>query len=113
MDLTMLAITKAVRSRKPKHGLSFHTDRSREYCVGRVRYHLSGIGVMQNRNRSGRCTDNAEVESFLKTLKGDLIKDVFIGRLVQLEEQLRRYVDYFYNRSRLHGSMGYIYPIAF
>ncbi len=111
-DLTMLAITKAVRSRKPKQGLLFHTDRGREYCADRVRHYLSGIGVMQSMNRPGHCTDNAEVESFFKTLKGELIKDAFIGSLVQPEEKLRRYIDYFYNRTRLHGSIGYISPIA-
>ncbi|WP_077605471.1 IS3 family transposase [Salinivibrio kushneri] len=112
-NLTMFTIVKALASRKPKRGLLFHTDRGREYCADRVRHLLAEHGVEQSMNRPGKCTDNAEVESFFKSLKGELIKDAPIANLRHLREKLRKYIQYFYNRTRLHSSIGYMSPIAF
>ncbi|WP_274532424.1 DDE-type integrase/transposase/recombinase [Salinivibrio kushneri] len=111
-NLTMLTIVKALASRKLKRELLFHTDRGREYCADRVRHLLAEHGVEQSMNRPGECTDNTEVELFFKSLKGELIKDVPIAKR-HLREKLRKYIQYFYNRTRLHSSIGYMSPIAF
>lgn len=112
-DLTVLALTKAITSRKSPRGLLFHTDRGREYCAERVQKLLGKNGIKHSMNRPGQCTDNAEVESFFKTLKGELIKDAPIRNLAVLAEQLRKYIGYFYNRARIHSSIGYVSPIQF
>ena len=112
-DLTVLALSKAIRSRKPSRGLLFHTDRGREYCADRVQKLLVKNGIKHSMNRPGQCTDNAEVESFFKTLKGELIKNTPIRNLTVLAEKLRKYIDYFYNRTRIHSSVGYVSPIQF
>lgn len=112
-DLTVLALTKAITARMPAKGLLFHTDRGREYCAVRVQKLLGKYGVRHSMNRPGHCTDNAEVESFFKTLKGELIKDAPIRNLTVLGDKLRKYIDYFYNRTRIHSSIGYVSPIQF
>ena len=54
-----------------------------------------------------RSVDNAEMESFYKTLKGDVIR----GKVYKIESELRRdsqsYINHFYNIQRLHSSIGY------
>lgn len=74
---------------------------------------LSRHGIEQSMNRPGKCTDNAEVESFFKSLKGELIKDAALADFRHLRDKLRKYIQYFYNRVRLHSSIGYMSPIAF
>ncbi len=61
-------------------------------------------------SRKGDCWDNAPMESFFATLKKELIH----GRRFRTREQARReifeYIEVFYNRERLHSSLGYVSP---
>ena len=61
-------------------------------------------------NRPGHCTDNAEVESFFHTLKGDIIRKNSFKSEKQLRDKLVGYIQHFYNRYRLHSSLGYRSP---
>ncbi|WP_146490208.1 integrase core domain-containing protein, partial [Vibrio sp. T20] len=61
-------------------------------------------------NRPGHCTDNAEVESFFHTLKGDIIRKNSFKSEKQLRDKLAGYIQHFYNRYRLHSSLGYRSP---
>jgi transposase InsO family protein len=64
-------------------------------------------------SRKGNCWDNAVVESFFKTLKQELQND---ARFVSREEaraQLFEYIEIFYNRKRLHSTLGYLSPTQF
>ncbi|WP_414718326.1 integrase core domain-containing protein [Thaumasiovibrio subtropicus] len=70
-----------------------------QHCVDRVRHLLEKYGIERSMNRPGKCTDIAEVESFFKALKGELIKDAPIADLMHLRDKLRKYIEYFYNIS--------------
>jgi len=64
-------------------------------------------------NRPGCCTDNAEVESFFHSLKADLIRGDIFATTDKLHLKLKGYMNYFYNRQRLHSSLGYKTPAEF
>lgn len=64
-------------------------------------------------NRAGQCTDNAEVESFLKTLKSELIYDNFFSNISRLCDKVDHYIRHFYNRLRLHSSLNNLSPIEY
>lgn len=64
-------------------------------------------------NRPGQCTDNAEVESFFKTLKGELLQATSFVTLRQLRQHINDYIEGFYNRQRLHSGLGYRTPLEF
>jgi len=64
-------------------------------------------------NRPGCCTDNAEVESFFHLLKADLIKGNKLESMNKLHSKLKGYLSYFYNRQRLHSSLGYKTPAEY
>jgi len=70
-------------------------------------------GIISSMNRPYRSVDNAEMESFYKTLKGDVIR----GRVYKIESELRRdirsYINHFYNTQRLHSSIGYRTPVEY
>lgn len=110
---TRAALMTAIRKRKPERGLIFHTDRGIEYRSYEIQKIHRRHGILPSMNRPGQCTDNAEVESFFHTLKGDLIRE----REYQCGEILRRsiagYLHHFYNRKRLHSSLGYCAPAEY
>jgi len=62
--LTLAALDSAVRSRRPRQALVFHTDRGLEYGATAFRERLAKLGFRQSMNRPGKMTDNAYVESF-------------------------------------------------
>ena len=112
-ESTLAAINTAIAKRRPRKGLIFHTDRGIEFrgeCVQRV---LRQHGIISSMNRPYRSVDNAEMESFYKTLKGDVIR----GRVYKIESELRRdirsYINHFYNTQRLHSSIGYRTPVEY
>ncbi|MBT1065897.1 IS3 family transposase [Bowmanella sp. Y26] len=67
----------------------------------------------QRLHRPGRCTDNAEVESFFKSLKAELIHQSHFANKAQLEAKVKHYIGTFYNRKRLHSSLNYLSPVQF
>ncbi|MFS1417883.1 IS3-like element ISVisp1 family transposase [Vibrio splendidus] len=109
-QLTMSSLRMAIRNRKPKERLLFHTDRGSEYRAHEVQALLSKNGIVPSMNRPGHCTDNAEVESFFHTLKGDIIRKNSFKSEKQLRDKLAGYIQHFYNRYRLHSSLGYRTP---
>lgn len=109
-QLTMSSLRMAIRNRKPQERLLFHTDRGSEYRAHEVQALLSKNGIVSSMNRPGHCTDNAEVESFFHTLKGDIIRKNSFKSEKQLRDKLVGYIQHFYNRYRLHSSLGYRSP---
>lgn len=112
-ELTMTSLRMAIRNRKPYNGLIFHTDRGAEYRAHEVQGLLSKHGIVPSMNRPGHCTDNAEVESFFHTLKGEIIKENHFKCEQELRDKIAGYIQHFYNRYRLHSSLEYQSPIEF
>ena len=112
-SLSTAALVMAIKRRKPKPGLILHTDRGCEFRAKLMQGWLSRYGIRHSMNRPGQCTDNAEVESFFKTLKSELIYDNFFGNINRLRDKVDHYIRYFYNRIRLHSSLNYLSPIEY
>jgi putative transposase len=58
----------------------------------------------------GDCHDNAPKESFWATLKKELMSDRALATRAQARAAIFEYIEVFYNRQRLHGSIGYLSP---
>ncbi len=111
--LAKSALREAFASRQPDSGLLFHTDRGTEYRARKTQVFLNQNGVLHSMNRPGQCTDNAEVESFFKTLKGELLHATSFVTMRQLRKHIKDYIEDFYNSLRLHSGLGYRTPIEF
>lgn len=61
-------------------------------------------------SRKGNCWDNAVAESFFATLKTELISDRHWHSRLELRAAVFEYIEAFYNRRRLHSSLGYKTP---
>ena len=61
-------------------------------------------------SRKGNCWDNADAESFFSTVKTELVHcQRWTGRS-ELRSAVFDYIESFYNRRRLHSSLGYKTP---
>lgn len=110
-ELTMTSLTHALRRRGFPKGLVFHSDRGIEYLAYDFRAVLKQHGIRQSFNRAGHCTDNAFMESFFHTLKGELIRGSKYNSVSELRNALAGYINGFYNRVRMHSSISYLSPI--
>jgi len=112
-SLTLKALQLAINKRKPTDNVLFHTDRGAEYRAHVVQQFLVKHNIKASMNRPGCCTDNAEVESFFHSLKADLIRGNKFETMNKLHSKLKGYLNYFYNRQRLHSSLGYKTPAEY
>lgn len=110
--LTLRALDRAVRNRRPRQGLIFHTDRGIEYAAGAFKRRLAELGITQSMNRPGKVTDNAYIESFFHSMKSEAIHGERFSEDHQIESVLRSYIP-FYNHARLHSSLNYVPPATF
>jgi len=74
---------------------------------------LGEYGIVASMNRPYHSIDNAEMEYFYKTLKGDLIRGKKYFNEGQLRKDLKGYINHFYNTQRLHSSLGYLSPMEY
>ena len=119
MDQTMTsrlvvdALDMAVRRRVPGDGLMAHSDRGSQYASDHYQGVLRGHGITCSMSRVAQCWDNAPVESFFGRLKGELVDREWYTTREQAKASIFEYVEAFYNRVRLHSSLGYVSPEAF
>jgi putative transposase len=64
-------------------------------------------------SRKGNCYDNAVVESFFKTIKIELTRDRRFKSREEARTAIFEYIEVFYNRKRLHSTLGYLSPIEY
>lgn len=110
--LSRKALQHALRVRQPDSLPMFHSDRGIEYISTAYRQALKNAGIVQSVNRPRRMNDNAHMESWNKTMKSDLYHRETYQSDAELRQSIRSYID-FYNRVRLHSSLGYQSPMEF
>jgi len=107
------ALRMALARRQPQPGLVHHTDQGVQYTSPLYRAVLAHHGLVASMSRKGNCYDNAAVESFFSTLKNELIHDRQYHTREAARAEIFEYVEAFYNRQRLHQSLGYVSPVEF
>jgi putative transposase len=107
------ALRMAIARRCPEAGLLHHSDRGVQYASDDYQLLLQTQGMQVSMSGKGDCWDNAVAESFWATLKGELVNHARYATREQARASIFEYIEVFYNRQRLHSSLGYQSPEAF
>jgi putative transposase len=108
--LALDALKMAYRRRRPADGLIHHSDRGSQYASEDYRNLLTCYGMQMSMSRKGDCWDNAPMESFFGTLKKELVHHRKYRTRDEARRDIFEYIEIFYNRERLHSSLGYLSP---
>ena len=111
-QLAIKALRNAVANRHPGERLVIHTDRGCQYTSWDFRREVAGMGGIQSMSRPGTPYDNACAETFIKTLKVECVDRAHFRTRREAEDAISAYL-LFYNRCRIHQSIGYLTPVDF
>ena len=112
-DLVADGLHMALQRRRPRAGLLHHSDRGVQYASDDYQQLLRRHGVQASMSGRGDCWDNAMMESFWATLKSELVHQEHYATRQQARQSIFEYIEVFYNRQRLHSSLGYVSPESF
>jgi transposase InsO family protein len=110
--LVLAALDHALQRRQPPPNLLHYSDRGSQYASGEYQAPLAQAQMRSSMSRKGDCWDNAAMESFFATLKAELPVTVFESQAAA-RSVVFDYIERFYNRVRLHSTLGYRSPIAY
>jgi transposase InsO family protein len=113
VELVADALGMATATRTPSPGLVHHSDRGVQYCCGAYREELEAWGMVASMSRVGDCYDNAPKESFWAILKKELMSDTAFATRAEARAAIFEFIEVWYNRKRIHGSLGYLSPEEF
>jgi putative transposase len=109
-SMVLQAFQQAVRTRNIRPGLVFHSDQGVQYACEEVKELLRSHQIIQSMSGSGNCYDNALAESFFHSMKTEWIYFEKYQTKGQASLSVFEYIESFYNRQRIHSSLGYQSP---
>lgn len=112
-ELVINALQKACANRAPSKGLIIHSDQGSQYGSHDYQDFLNRHDFVQSMSRRGNCWDNACIESFFRLLKVEELNEYNFKNIEEVKYIVFCYIDYFYNRKRVHSMLGYQSPLDF
>jgi len=114
MDAALVetALRMALLERQPEAGLLHHSDQGSQYTSAAYLDCLTTALAQISMSRVANCYDNAVVESFFSTLKTECVTGPFLTR-AQAHTTIFEFMEVWYNRQRLHSTLGYHSPVDF
>lgn len=112
-SLVCRGLENAQQRVQPQEGLIIHTDRGSQFASGDYRRLLEKIRAVPSMSRKANCYDNATMESFWSTLKAECFASYLPATHREARQMIFEYIETYYNRVRLHSSLGYQSPVDF
>lgn len=109
-SLVIDAFILAAKRRDPPPGLIHHSDRGSQYASADFQRLLVKYGAICSMSRKANCWDNAVAESFFASLKRALVFHNRYQTRAEARQSIFSYIERFYNRKRIHSSLGYRTP---
>lgn len=112
-DIVTDALTMAWFRRKPAPGVLHHSDRGSQYASHAFQHKLTEYGMTCSMSRKGNCWDNAPTESWFNSFKNERVHGWRWRTREDMTATAFEYIEVFYNRRRLHSTLGYKSPALF
>ena len=113
VDIVTDALTMAWFRRKPAPGVMHHSDRGSQYASHAFQGKLAEYGMICSMSRKGNCWDNAPTESWFNSFKNERVHGWRLRTREDMTATAFEYIEVFYNRRRLHSTLGYKSPMLF
>jgi len=107
------ALEMAITRRRPDAGLLAHSDRGSQYASEQYQRARGAEGIVCSMSGVGQCWGNAPMESFFGHLKCEIAAGEMFATRDQARAEIFEYLGVFYNRVRLHSSLGFVSPDEF
>jgi putative transposase len=111
-DLVLDALLQAIQTRAAS-GVIFHSDRGSQYGSTPFRNALAQAGLRQSMSARANPYDNAWTESFIGTLKLEMLQDGCFENAGDAQTEIFDYIEGYYNTHRKHSALGYKTPSQF
>ena len=111
-DLVLDALHQALQTR-PANSTIFHSDRGSQYGSTPFRNALANAGLRQSMSARANPYDNAWTESFIGTLKHEMLQNGCFESFADAKSELFNYIEAYYNTHRKHSALGYLSPSRF
>lgn len=112
-ELTQAALHMALLTRRPQAGLLHHSDRGSQYTSAEYQAIFARFGIEVSLSRAHNCFDNAPMESVWGKLKTECLYRYHFKTRAEARTVIFAYLEGFYNRHRLHSTLGYVSPEQF
>ena len=112
-ELVAAALQQALGSRDIAPELIFHSDRGSQYGSGAYRQLLRQAGMRQSMSARANPYHNAWTESFMGTLKSEMLQDGSFLNEIDARTEIFDYFDSYYNHHQKHSALGYQTPAQF
>ena len=111
-DLAIKSLENACLSVKNTQEIIFHSDLGTQYTSHLFEKSLSLKGIIHSFSRKGNPYDNACIESFHSILKKEEVNRQKYYDFNSAAKAIFKYIESWYNRKRIHGSINYMTPQA-
>lgn len=109
-ELIIKALENAYRTQRLGDGVIFHSDLGSQYTSDEFEKVIKQINMTHSFSCKGSPYDNAYIESFHAILKKEEVNHVQYIDFKSAELTLFQFIEGWYNRKRIHGSIGYKTP---
>ena len=112
-NLVSQSLFRAVTSQRLSAGLIHQSDRGSQYCAAEYQDLLKQFKMKASMSRRGNCYDKTPIKSFCGVLKNELVHHRRYSSRQEAIQEIREYIEIFYNRQRRQERLGYLSPVAF
>jgi len=112
-ELVVDALEMATTRRRPAPGLVHHSDQGSQYVSLAFTRRMGQAEIAASMGAVGTAYDNAAAESLFATIKRELVHRHRFPTRDAARTAIFEFIEVFYNRRRLHSSIGYLSPEAF
>lgn len=112
-ELALDALDMALARREPSEGLIHHSDQGCQYTAAEYRQALEQAAIDESMGAVGCALDNALVESFISSLKVELVDRYRWPSRQAAKTAIFRWIEHTYNRCRLHSALNYRPPVEY